>query len=430
MQPEFSIAPFRFDVTPPLGHSLLAGWIPSAQVIDDSLEAIGYVLLGHGAPIVVCVVDWAALMNEAHVAWRTALAEAAGTTPERVAVQCVHQHNTPFVCPEARAIAAQYADLPLIYDADFFAACLERGRRAVADAIGRAERVTHVAHGQAVVKQVAANRRVDRDANGRVQEMRLSSCTDPKLIALPEGLIDRDLQTIAFYAGEKKIVSCHYYATHPMSFYRDGRVTSDFCGLARKRRQAEEPGCTHLYFTGCAGNVAAGKYNDGSAAARGQLIDRMYAALVESERGLKPEPLVSLQWRTEKLLPAPATGRSAAELAAAVADSKRSLVERLLPAFRLSWLRRTERGTPLVLSSLQVNDISILHLPGEMFIEYQLRARGYSQNPVAVAAYGDDGLWYVPTREEYSNGGYEVGVAFCSEEADAMFTGAIKRLLT
>lgn len=430
MPPEFSIAPFRFDVTPPLGHSLLAGWIPSALAIDDRLEAIGYVLLGPDAPVVVCVVDWAALMNEAHVAWRTALAEAAGTTPDRVAVQCVHQHNTPFVCPEARAIAAQYPDLPLIYDAEFFASCLDRGRRAVREAIGRAQTLTHIAHGQAVVEQVAANRRVDRDASGRVQEMRLSSCTDPKLIALPEGLIDPVLQTVAFYSGAKKIVSCHYYATHPMSFYRDGRVTSDFCGLARKRRQAEEPDCVHLYFTGCAGNVAAGKYNDGSVAARGQLIERMHAGIVRSESALRPQPLTGIDWRTESVLPPPAIGRSVAELEAAVADSSRSLVERLLPAFRLSWLRRTERGTPLILSRLRLNDVSVLHLPGEMFIEYQLRAQAACPDrPVAVAAYGDDGLWYVPTREEYPAGGYEVSVAFCREDADEIFTTAIKRLL-
>ena len=426
----FSIAPFRFDVTPPLGHALLAGLIPSALAVDDPLEAIGYVLLGAGTPIVVCAVDWAALMNEAHLAWRTALADAAGTTPDRVAVQCVHQHNTPFVCPDARATAAQYPELPEMYDVAFFETCLERGRRAVREALLRPEALTHVAHGQAVVDRVAGNRRVARDAAGRVRDMRLSSCTDPELIALPEGTIDRDLQTVAFFSGEKKIVSCHYYATHPMSFYRDGRVSSDFCGLARKRRQAEEPGCTHLYFTGCAGNVAAGKYNDGSPAARAVLIERMYAGIVGSERALVPTPLTAVDWRTEAVLPPPQATPTEEELVAAIARPNGSLVERLLPAFRLSWLRRVERGTPLVLSRLRLNEISILHLPGEMFIEYQLRARAMRPaHPVAVAAYGDDGLWYVPTREEYPNGGYEVGVAFSRDDVDEILTSAIGRLL-
>ena len=82
----FRIAPFRFDVTPPLGHALLGGWIEPARTIDDALEAIGYVLLdSEQPPIVVCAVDWAGLLNDAHLAWRTTLATAAGTTPDRVA---------------------------------------------------------------------------------------------------------------------------------------------------------------------------------------------------------------------------------------------------------------------------------------------------------------------------------------------------------
>lgn len=427
----FALAPFRFDVTPPLGHSLLGGWIPPAGVIDDALEAIGYVLLGVGDPIVVCAVDWAGLMNDAHLAWRRTLAAAAGTTPNRVAVHCVHQHNTPFVCPGARAAATRHPDLPAVYDAEFHAACLGRAREAVSAALQRPRAVTHVAHGTARVDRVASNRRVARDAAGRVRAMRLSSCTDPELIALPEGTIDPELQTLAFLGPDgRKVLAAHYYATHPMSFYRDGRVTSDFCGLARKRRQAEEPDCTHLYFTGCAGNISAGKYNDGSPAARATLTDRVHAAIVASEASLVPQPLRHLDWRTTAVLPPPHPRPDAAELESAIANPALSLVERLLPAYRLGWLQRVAQGTPLILSRLRVNDASLLHLPGEMFIEYQLRARALRPGqPVLVAAYGDDGLWYVPVREEYDKGGYEVGVAFSAPGADALLTAAIRRLL-
>jgi hypothetical protein len=215
-----------------------------------------------------------------------------------------------------------------------------------------------------------------------------------------------------------------------MSFYRDGRVTSDFCGLARKRRQAEDPGCTHVYFTGCAGNLSAGKYNDGSPAARVALTERMHAGMVAAEARLVPQPLRSISWRTTAVLPRPHVRPDAAELEAAIANPSLSLVERLLPAYRLGWLQRCAQGTPLILSRLRVNDASVLHLPGEMFIEYQLRARALRPGaPVLVAAYGDDGLWYVPTREEYDKGGYEVGVAFSDQRVDALLTGAIRRLL-
>src|SRR5690606_20098488 len=55
---DLKIGTFRFDVTPPLGHALCGGWIKPVEAVDDPLEAIGYVLQGHGKPIVVCVIDW------------------------------------------------------------------------------------------------------------------------------------------------------------------------------------------------------------------------------------------------------------------------------------------------------------------------------------------------------------------------------------
>ena len=143
------IAPFRFDVTPPEGHSLCGGWIKPVVGVDDPLEAIGLVLLGAGEPIVLCAVDWTGLLNGAHVAWRAALAEAAGTTPDRVAVQCVHQHNAPFACLNSEAIVAAQGDLPHIIEIDYFNACLDRGRDAIRKALPAARPVTHIAHGQA-----------------------------------------------------------------------------------------------------------------------------------------------------------------------------------------------------------------------------------------------------------------------------------------
>ena len=48
-----------------------------------------------------------------------------------------------------------------------------------------------------------------------------------------------------------------------MSYYGKGGVSADFLGLARKRRQADDPKVFQIYASGCSGNVTAGKYNDG-----------------------------------------------------------------------------------------------------------------------------------------------------------------------
>lgn len=425
-----SLASFRFDVTPPTGHSLCGGWIKPVEGVDDTLECIGLALLGAGKPIVLCAVDWTGLLNEAHVQWRSALAEAAGTTPDRVAVQCVHQHNAPFVCLDAEAIVAAQGDLPHIVDVPWFNECLARGRAAVAEALPKARPFTHVASSQAKVAQVASNRRVSRDAEGRVLAMRGSSCKDEALIALPEGLIDPWLKTVAFYDGDEKIAACHYYATHPMSYYGDGRVSSDFVGIARKRIQAEEPGCAHLYFTGCAGNISAGKYNDGSQPVRAILADRIYAGMRAAGEGLTPTPINAVDWRTAEVLPPVHPDYSAEALEKEIGNHENAVVNRNRPSFTLSWIRRVEKKTPIVLSALHLGDIALLHLPAESFIEYQLRAQEIAPGKfVATAAYGDGGPWYIPVKEEYPNGGYEVSVAFCDAEVDPILTEGMKALL-
>lgn len=427
--PNLHLAPFRFDVTPPMGHSLCGGWIKPVVAVDDPLEAIGFVLLGAGKPIVVCIVDWTGLLNEAHVAWRAALAEAAGTTPDRVTVHCVHQHNAPFACLESERIVLAQGDLPHIVELDFFRRCLDSGQKAITEALQKPRKVTHIAHGEAKVEKVAGNRRI-LGPNGTVVSQRGSASKVPEHWKLPEGLIDPNLKTVAFYDGAEKIAACHYYACHPMSYYGDGRVSADFCGLARKRRQKDEPNCTHLYFNGCGGNIGAGKYNDGSKEMRPVLTQRIYDGMVASEAALKPEPIESLEWVTEDILPPPDPRFDEAAIMKQIEDSSQRVVSRNRPSYTVAWIRRYQKQIPITLSGLHINDISMLHLPSESFIEYQLRAQKFAPNRfVACAAYGDGGPWYIPTAEAYPQGGYAVSVAWCDPKIDAILTGGIETLL-
>ncbi len=423
------IAPFRFDVSPPLGHPLCGGWIKPVVAYDDPLEAIGFVLLGAGDPIVICSVDWTGLLNEAHVEWRKALAEAAGTTPDRVAVQCVHQHNSPFACLEAERMVAATRDFTHIVDLAFYQKCLDAGRTAIEAALKQTVPITHIAQGEAAVEKVAGNRRII-GLNGLVVAQRGSSSRSEPLRRYPEGLIDPMLKTVAFYNGEKKVVACHYYACHPMSYYGDGRVSADFCGLARRKRQADEPGCLHVYFNGCGGNIGAGKYNDGSVELRPILTDRIYAGIVASEAALTPEPIQSLQWTTADILPPPDERFDIDALVKQIEDPAQNPVSRNRPAYTVSYTSRFKKQIPITLSALHVNQTSLLHLPSESFVEYQLRAQGSAPDRfVACAAYGDGGPWYIPTKDAYPQGGYAVSVAWCDPHIDTLLSGGVAKLL-
>ena len=427
---DLRLATFRFDVTPPEGHSLCGGWIRPVVGVDDPLEAMGYVLLGIGKPIVVCAVDWTGLANSAHIQWRKALADAARTSIDRVAVQCVHQHNAPFACMDAQAIVQEQGDLPDIVNPVFFDRCLKNARDAVTKSLKKTTLVTHVAHGEARVEKVAANRRII-GLNGKLISQRGSSSRKPEHHRFPEGLIDPMLKTVAFYNGNKKLVASHFYACHPMSYYGDGRVSADFCGLARRRMQKQEPDCLHLYFNGCGGNIGAGKYNNGSKEARIELTQRMFDGITTSNATLKPEPIRSFAWETEDILPPLDPRFNEEQLLVGIRNKTNRVVARNRPSYTVAFIRRVKEGIPITLSSLHVNDISMLHLPAESFIEYQLRAQAIAPNRfVACAAYGDGGPWYIPVKEAYPQGGYAVGVAWCSPQIDPLMSNGIQTLLS
>ena len=427
---DLRLATFRFDVTPPEGHSLCGGWIRPVVGVDDPLEAMGYVLLGVGKPIVVCAVDWTGLANSAHIQWRKALADAARTTIDRVAVQCVHQHNAPFACMDAQAIVQEQGDLPDIVNPVFFDRCLKNAGDAVTKSLKKTTPVTHIARGEARVEKVAANRRII-GLNGKLISQRGSSSRKPEHHRFPEGLIDPMLKTVAFYNGNKKLVASHFYACHPMSYYGDGRVSADFCGLARRRMQKQEPDCLHIYFNGCGGNIGAGKYNNGSKEARVELTQRMFDGITTSNATLKPEPIRSFEWETEDILPPLDPRFNEEQLLVGIRNKTNRVVARNRPSYTVAFIRRVKEGIPITLSSLHVNDISMLHLPAESFIEYQLRAQAIAPNRfVACAAYGDGGPWYIPVKEAYPQGGYAVGVAWCSPQIDPLMSNGIQTLLS
>src|SRR5690242_18508950 len=87
---QLRLATFDIDATPPIGSFM--AYDPVTNKWDLGLRARGVVLLGAGDPIVLCAVDWIGIANESHDAFCEALATAAGTEPNRVAVHTLHQH--------------------------------------------------------------------------------------------------------------------------------------------------------------------------------------------------------------------------------------------------------------------------------------------------------------------------------------------------
>jgi hypothetical protein len=215
-----------------------------------------------------------------------------------------------------------------------------------------------------------------------------------------------------------------------MSHYGKGQVSSDYVGLARKRRQQSEPGCLHLYFSGAGGNIGAGKYNDGTPEARVALTERIHAAMVLAEAQLKPQPITRLIWQSKEILPQVNPVFTMESEQAHLKNEANGASNRIRPAMRLAWMERVAAKVPIVLSALHANEVTLLHLPAESFVEYQLRAQQMApQRFVATAAYGDGGTWYVPTEEAFPQGGYEVTVANSAASMDPLMSDGIRTLI-
>src|SRR3954447_14703375 len=142
--PALHLATFSCDVTPPLGHPLCGGWIEPARAVDDPLRALGVVLLGPSSPVVLCAVDWCGIRNDAHLAWRQALARAAHTTVDRVAVQSVHPHNAPFADTEAQKLLAAVPGAPPSLDLDSFARAFKGTAAALEASLAHTVPLTHI----------------------------------------------------------------------------------------------------------------------------------------------------------------------------------------------------------------------------------------------------------------------------------------------
>ena len=424
------LATFDIDATPPIGSFM--AYDPVTNKWDLGLRARGVVLLGAGEPIVLCAVDWIGIANESHDAFRTALARAAGTAPGRVSVHTLHQHDAPDSDFSAEKILKDAGLDARQYEGGFQRQVITNLATAVSEALLHAQSVTDLGLGQARVHEVASNRRI-LGPDGKVRAVRYTACADPELRAEPEGVIDPVVSLVSFWNGERPLAVLSYFATHPQSYYRTGLANPDFPGVARFLRQLAVPAALHVHFNGAGGNIGAGKYNDGSPGNRRVLAERLADGMRRAWESTKREPLTAaaVNWTVETVALPPAKHLSVARFEAQLQGREASFVT-MGGASRLAWLKRCQVGHKVEVACLGLGRARLLHLPGELFVEYQLAAK--AERPdlfVAMAAYGDYAPWYIGTAVAYEQGGYETSpsASNVAPEVEPVLMGAMKKLL-
>lgn len=428
------VATFQSDATPPVGAPLCGGGVTPVVDVTDPLTARGIVLFPeHQKPIVLCVVDWVGIGNGGHRAWREALATAAGTEVARVSVHVLHQHDAPMCDFSVEAMLDEQGLGGTTMDVSHARQAIADSAAALTAALGNRAPVTHVASGEGIVEKVASNRRILGN-DGKVRAVRWTATKDPAIQAEPVGTIDPFCKSVTFLNGDTPVAVLTYYATHPQSHYGDGHVSTDFVGLARAAREAALPGVPHIHFNGAGGNLGAGKWNDGAPENRAVLAGRLEAGMRRAYETSTARPVdgETLVWDVKRVVLPGRDEVSRAKELAVLQSEEAAAGARARAAREVVWIDRNNAETPIELTRLRIGALQMLHMPGELFVEYQLAAQDMAlDSMVCVAAYADYGPGYIGTAVAYEEGGYETGVntARCGPAVEQILMDGIRALV-
>jgi hypothetical protein len=188
-----------------------------------------------------------------------------------------------------------------------------------------------------------------------------------------------------------------------------------------------------IHFDGAGGNVAAGKYNDGSKDNRPVLAKRLAEGMKlawesQTKHSINAE---DVQWSIEPVAMPVRDTLSEDALLTKLKDTSQKMPDRIRAARDLTFLRRTHAGHRIPLNCLHLGPARVLHMPGELFVEYQLAAQQMRPGEfVAMAAYGDYGTGYIGTEIAYGQGGYETGiVSRVAPQVEKVLMDGMRKLL-
>ena len=89
-----------------------------------------------------------------------------------------------------------------------------------------------------------------------------------------------------------------------------------------------------------------------------------------------------------------------------------------------------DENVAIPVSLIRLNDLLFITFPGELFAEIgmELKRRSPCANTFIVG-YCNGSIGYLPTRQAYAEGGYEVNVTHCAPEAESVFVDGVSEMM-
>ncbi len=407
-------AAFACDATPPAGQPNI--WVEPVSEVLDPLWCKGVVLEQGGQRVVLAALDWCGAGGATYDRFCAALAHGAAASRRNVWLHTVHQHAAPYIVEDAYPILLAARPRALRMSERYLRLVAERLARGAAAAAASLEEVTAIGTGKAEVERVASARRLLAD--GRIVTRFSSTARNPELAGLPEGDVDRELRCVGLMGSGSPVAWLMFYATHPQTFCCDGRVSADFVGAARAAVE-REAGAPVIYFTGCAGDVTVGKYNQGSEEQRRELASRLADGMRRAIRSAGWTGITAMRWQT---VPLALEAKPAGPLPEPPATDAEAYRAAITAAF-------ARRRRALAAHALRLGPARIVLLPGEPLLFLQRAVQAEARDEFACAAgYGDISPGYLCRDEDFRLGGYEPGASNVLPGAEAKLLEAVRQL--
>ena len=421
----------KVDITPPLGVDL-SGYVlrdKPSEGVHDNLYARALVLedRGIGEKAVLVSADLLGLSGESVERIRREASEKTGIKPQNMIIACTHTHSGP-----ATVNLRMLGEINRRY--------LEAAEQKIIDSIVQASKDMEdakISAGRGFVKGVGYNR--DRRA---------------------EGPLDEELGVIRIDNSEGE-VQCLVlnYACHPVILGpRNLLVSADYPGVATRTVEERLAKCC-IFTTGAAGDIdplinwkAWGKGTFKDVEEVGRMIGDEAVRVAEGLRGVSEVRIGSLQKVLElPVEPPPTIEEARREVESAKEKLKALKLEGSEPGririaeAMVQWaedvLRHVEEGrfprvNPVEITLIGINEILLVAVPGELFVEIGLKIKRRSPfRHTYVISYGNGLVGYFPTAESFKRGGYApkeapkyFGVTFLKPEAEHILEDGILTL--
>lgn len=423
----------RIDITPPVGAPL-AGFAARHGVstgVHDPVFAHALVIESDGCAVAFVSVDVLGLAADFVAGVRQLIKARTGLPEEAVMVSATHTHSAP-VTVSTFFNPGETLDQPY----------MNRLASAIEDAVAGAW-------------QSRARARIGV-GSGRVSGIGRNRRTADHLPVDDEvGIIK-----VASLDGRTRGVLINH-ACHPTVLGPDNLlITGDFPAFAIERIEAQlGAGAFALFVNGAQGNISMGHSSELSAIGiitPGRTFERA-AELGHRLADVVIGTLPSIETAAE--VPVAHVSRTIhlpfkeypplADTAAALAVAQSALdalerdseavdrvgaakTRRLYASIRHFYAgeaaARPDDRLPLEIQGFRVGSALFAAVPGELFVEIALRIKAETDHPVFIMGITNGYVGYLPTREAYRAGGYEVVSAKVTEAAEELLVEAIREL--